>query len=264
MAPDRQDADCAEDGSSGVTVITFPMPRGVVFDWHSHGDHQLAWAAMGVLTVRTETTAFVLPPTRALWIPAGVRHETLSAGTATMRSAYVTPAGCPIDWRACTPIEASPLLAELLGFLEGAALGEAHRRHGEALLFDLVRPAPMTTVQVRMPVDERARQVAQGLAEVPSDGRTVAQWGREVGASGRTLERLFLTETGVPFGRWRAQLRLQAAIAMLAGGASVGNAARQVGYASVSAFVAAFRRETGTTPAAYFRPDARAGVPPGR
>jgi AraC-like DNA-binding protein len=33
----------------------------------------------------------------------------------------------------------------------------------------------------------------------------------------------------------------------------VGNVARHVGYESASAFVAAFRRETGVTPAAYFR-----------
>jgi AraC-like DNA-binding protein len=229
------------------------MPRGVVFDWHTHADHQLAWAAKGVLTVRTETTAFVLPPTRAMWIPAGVRHETLSAGSATMRSAYVSPASCPIDWRECTPVGASQFLAELLGYLEDTDVGGERRHHAEVLLLDLVRPVPMSTVQVRMPVEERASQVARSLAELPSDGRTAAEWGREVGASGRTLERLFLAETGVPFGRWRALMRLQTAIVKLAGGESVGNAARQVGYESVSAFVAAFRRETGTTPAVYFR-----------
>jgi len=81
----------------------------------------------------------------------------------------------------------------------------------------------------------------------------VAEWGHEVSASGRTLEKLFLAETGVPFGRWRALLRLQTAILKLAGGESVGNAARLVGYESVSAFVAAFRRETGTTPAVHVR-----------
>ncbi len=262
MSLDGQDAACAEDRSSAVTVITFPMPRGAVFDWHTHADHQLAWAASGVLTVRTDATAYVLPPTRALWIPAGVRHETLSAGTATMRAAYVSPAGCGIDWRECTPVDAPPLVAELLGYLEDPAVGGDRRQHAEALLLDVMRPVPMTTVQVRMPVEERASQVARGLEELPSDGRTVGEWGREVGASGRTLERLFLAETGVPFGRWRALLRVQTAIVRLAGGESVANAARKVGYESVSAFVAAFRRETGMTPAAYFRAGGSESTPP--
>ena len=73
------------------------------------------------------------------------------------------------------------------------------------------------------------------------------------GASGRTLARAFAAGTGLPFGRWRALLRLQAAMAALAAGEPVANVARHVGYESPSAFVAAFRRETGLTPAAYFR-----------
>jgi AraC-like DNA-binding protein len=61
-----------------------------------------------------------------------------------------------------------------------------------------------------------------------------------------------VTGTGLPFGHWRVLLRLQAALPALAAGEPVGNVARQVGYESVSAFVAAFRRQTGVTPAKYF------------
>ena len=42
------------------------------------------------------------------------------------------------------------------------------------------------------------------------------------------------------------------AIALLAEGYSVSQVADRVGYATPSAFVAAFRRVTGHTPAAYF------------
>ena len=70
------------------------MPAGARFDWHVHEDHQLAWAASGVLTVLTADATWVLPPTRALWIPAGLRHETASATRATMRTLYIRP-GAP-------------------------------------------------------------------------------------------------------------------------------------------------------------------------
>jgi hypothetical protein len=103
---------CAADGpdQAAVIVVTFPMPAGHVFDWHTHPDHQLAWAASGVLTVRTGDATWVLPPTRALWIPAGLRHETLSASIATMRTLYIRPDLCPISWPDFTPVAASPLL----------------------------------------------------------------------------------------------------------------------------------------------------------
>jgi AraC-like DNA-binding protein len=258
VSQDGHDGDdfCAADEmwpDAAVVVATFPMPAGLVFDWHTHPDHQLAWAASGVLTVRTMETAWVLPPTRALWIPAGLQHETLSAGTATMRSAYVRPARCAIAWTEPTPVSASPLLAELIGYLADPDLAAGSRSNAEAVLVDILQPVAMTTIQVRMPADDRARAVADGIAANPADGRTLAEWGHEVGASERTLARAFLADTGMSFGRWRTLLRVQTALAELARGEPVGNVARHVGYDSDSAFVQAFRRETGVTPAAYFR-----------
>jgi AraC-like DNA-binding protein/quercetin dioxygenase-like cupin family protein len=241
---------------AAVIVVTFPMPAGLVFDWHTHPDHQLAWAASGVLTVRTDAAdpaTWVLPPSRALWIPAGLRHETLSAGTATMRTLYIRPGMCPISWPDFTPVAASPLLAELIGYLEDPGLTADRRTHAETMLVDLLQPVAMTAINVRMPADARARDVAEALAADPADGRTLAEWGRHVGASARTLARAFAADTGLPFGRWRGLLRLQAAIPALAAGEPVAKVARLVGYESPSAFVAAFRRETGTTPANYFR-----------
>lgn len=243
--------DCAVDGP--IAVVTFPMPAGLVFDWHTHADHQLAWAASGVLTVRTAECAWVLPPTRALWIPAGVRHETLSEGAATMRSGYLRPSTCRVAWTECTPVVATPLLAELIGFLESPDLSDQVRAHAVETLTDVLEPAATTSVDVRMPTEERARRVADALAGAPGDTRTLEEWGDEVGASGRTLARAFAAETGVTFGRWRSLVRVRVAMDALAAGTPVALAATLVGYESTSAFVAAFRRETGVTPASFAR-----------
>jgi AraC-like DNA-binding protein len=228
------------------------MPAGTRFEWHTHEDHQLAWAASGVLSVLTSAATWVLPPTRALWIPAGLPHETASDGHATMRSLYIRPRLSPASWTEPTPVAASPLLAELIGYL-GGTLEPDHRAHAEVLLADLLTPVPMTTIAVRLPVSAPARQLAQALHANPADHRTLREWGREVAASDRTLARAFGAETGVPFGRWRTQLRLAAALPLLAAGEPVSRVASRVGYDTPSAFVAAFRRETGQTPAAYFR-----------
>jgi AraC-like DNA-binding protein/quercetin dioxygenase-like cupin family protein len=257
-----QDGQCAapagdvpEAGAhhGAVIVATFPMPAGLVFDWHTHADHQLAWAARGVLTVRTSSATWVLPPTRALWIPAGLRHETLSSGPATMRTLYIRPDRSPVSWAAPTPVAASGLLAEMIGYLGSDALDGGARARAEAVLADLLQPVPMTTIDLRLPGDDRARRVALALIEDPADRRTLAEWGHEVGASARTLARGFAAGTGIPFARWRTLLRLRAALPALAAGEPVSAAARRAGYDTASAFVAAFRRETGSTPAAYFR-----------
>ncbi len=170
-----------------------------------------------------------------------------------MRSLYLRPQQCPIGWNEATPVAVTPLLAELINHLDGGGLAAESRTAAEALLYDLLRPVATSTIDVTMPDDERAFEVATALISDPGDPRSLAQWGRQVGASGRTLARSFLAGTGLPFGRWRTLVRLQASLPHLAAGLAVSNVARRVGYETTSAFVAAFRRETGVTPGSYFR-----------
>ena len=235
----------------GFSVCTFPMPPGTLFDWHVHDEHQLAWTGAGVLTVLAAGATWVLPPSRALWIPAGLPHETGAAGRALMRSVYVPPALSPVGWDEPTVVAASPLLAELITYLSGE-LTAASRARAEALLTDLLVPVPVTRLDVPFPADQVAGPVARALRDNPADPRTLAAWGRAVGASERTLARAFVAETGLTFGGWRAQLRVQAALPLLAEGAAAGRVAARVGYETPRAFTAAFRRETGVTPSGYF------------
>jgi AraC-like DNA-binding protein len=253
VSSDGQRAPEARSGTETLVVKTFPMVAGTTFDRHSHDDHQLAWATRGVLTVHTDDATWVLPPTRALWIPAGVRHVTAASRAATMQTVYLHPGRCPVDWAAPTPVGVGALLAELIAHLGDADLDSARRARAEGVLIDLLEPLHVAAIELRMPRDPRALDVAEALVRDPACRHTLGQWGREVGASERTLARAFHAETGVSFGRWRTQLRLQSALPTLAEGGSVASASDRAGYESASAFVAAFRRETGMTPAEYFR-----------
>lgn len=69
-------------------------------------------------------------------------------------------------------------------------------------------------------------------------------------APASTIERLFKSETGLGFGKWRQQLRLGHALRLLAAGEAVTNVALEVGY--YSAFISAFRMTFGQTPGQYF------------
>jgi AraC-like DNA-binding protein/quercetin dioxygenase-like cupin family protein len=240
-------------------VGTFPMPVGTRFEWHEHGDHQLAWSPEGVLVVLTgDGNSYVLPPSRALWIPAGTVHETRASGAAVLRSVYLEARRCRIDWAAPTPVGVSLLLGALIHHLDDRALGAAERSRAEGVLFDLLLPLRIATIDVRPPSDARARDVADALLANPADPSTLQEWGHSVGASSRTLARAFLGETGLSFGRWRTLVRLQASLPYLAEQMPVGSVARLVGYRTTSAYVAAFRAHTGVTPGRYFQPSAPA------
>ncbi|MEV0373995.1 helix-turn-helix transcriptional regulator [Streptomyces sp. NPDC050636] len=239
---------------SAVVVGSFAMDGGQWFRRHRHEHHQLAWAQRGVLAVRATGNTWVLPPSMALWIPAGTAHATGAAGPALFRSLYYLPDSCPVDWSAPTVVGVSPLLRELISYLADDTLDAAARDRAEAVVLDQLRPVSVTTVLAPMPRDPRARRVAEALRADPADERTLAQWGAQVGASGRTLARAFVADTGMPYGQWRTRARLQAAMPLLAAGATVAAVAARVGYASPSAFVAAFRRTVGVPPGTYFAP----------
>jgi AraC-like DNA-binding protein len=234
-------------------ALTVDLAADGGFDRHSHPHHQLALAASGTLVMAVDDTAWVLPPTRALWIPAGIPHSVATDGVTRMLSIYFAPDGCPLDWPRPTVVEAGGLLGELVARLADTQLDEGARRRAEAVLWDLMAPAPAAALSLRMPGDERARRVADGILADVADDRTLAAWGHEVGASARTLARLFVAGTGLTFARWRTHARLAAALRLLAAGESVGAVAHRVGYGTPSAFVAAFRRGLGTTPAKAFR-----------
>jgi AraC-like DNA-binding protein len=125
------------------------------------------------------------------------------------------------------------------------------RPHAEALVFDLLTPLPAHHIQVSMPTEPRVSAIAERLIADPADQRELAAWADHVHTSVRALSRLFLSETGLSFARWRTQVRIRAAVQLLANGTTVDAAARAVGYRKTSAFIAAFRRATGHTPVTY-------------
>ncbi|PXX54032.1 AraC-like DNA-binding protein [Nocardia tenerifensis] len=242
----------APPGATAMVLGTGVLPAGYWFETHEHPQHQIAWAARGVIAVEVGENRWVLPPTRALWIPGGVQHRTGTADGAEMRGIYVEPERCPIGFTAPTMMRVTRLLHELFDHLGAADTAAAARERAEAVVFDLIEPVDVIPIGAHSPTDPRAEQVADALTADPADDRTLAEFAAAVAASPRTLARLFLAETGISFGQWRTQIRLAASLPLLAAGLPIARIATRVGYASPSAYVAAFRRAVGVSPGRYF------------
>ncbi|WP_372508652.1 AraC family transcriptional regulator [Amycolatopsis iheyensis] len=228
------------------------LTAGTWFPEHEHPVHQLVWSARGVVAVKSGDAGWVLPPTRALWMPAGVPHRTGALGRAALRGIYADPALSPVSWPAPRLVVVRPLLRELLEYLTGDGITEPARLRAESVAFDLLEPLDVVPIVVPSPADPRARDVERAILANPADPRCLAEFGRDVGAAERTLARIFVRECRMPFGTWRTQVRLRASLPLLAQGAPMEAVAHRVGYSSASAFVAAFRRSVGVTPGAYF------------
>jgi AraC-like DNA-binding protein/quercetin dioxygenase-like cupin family protein len=240
-------------GPTAMVVGNIPLAAGFWFEAHRHPQPQILWSARGVLGVAVGDDRWVLPPTRALWMPRDVVHRTGANRTAVLHGVFLDAARCPVDWRRPTVLAVGPLLAELFGHLGRDDLTEPARGRAEAVLLDLLEPLPSAPLTVRMPADPRAARVAGVLRDHPADQRGLAALARAADTSARTLSRLFVSETGASFDRWRTGIRMWAALPMLADGEPVSRVAHAVGYATPSAFLAAFRRTVGTSPTGYLR-----------
>ncbi|MEU3597835.1 helix-turn-helix transcriptional regulator [Streptomyces sp. NPDC006798] len=247
----------APDGAGAIVVGSFPITSGEWFPAHSHTHHQLAWSRRGVIGVAIDDTYWVLPPTRALWIPAGIVHRTGATRGALLSSLYFVPDRCSVEWTEPTAVAVDGLLARLIVHLGRDDLTAGARLRAEAVVPDLLRPLPAAPIDVPEPADPRVRAVADALTADPADPRGLDAHARAVGVSRRTLTRLFAADTGMNFDRWRTHTRLRAALPLLAEGQPVSRVAHAVGYATASAFLAAFRRTVGTSPSRYLH-----GAPP--
>ncbi|MEV7401933.1 helix-turn-helix transcriptional regulator [Streptomyces sp. NPDC091267] len=236
-----------------VASVVVRLEPGTNIPSHDHPQHQLTWAPSGPLTIAVDNLRWVVQRSRALWIPGGVDHAVVPCSSTSMLSLYFEPDDCPLRWKAPTVIDATGLVGPLLAHLVGLGAGAVgHRARATAVLWDLMKPISITTIPTILPTDPLALRIALAIKEDPADQRDLKAWGREVGASPRTLSRRFRAETGVTFSNWRTNERLNASLSMLGTGQPISRVARAVGYQTASAFTTAFRREVGTTPAAYF------------
>lgn len=211
--------------------------------------HQLTWSPDGVLSAEVGTTRWTIPPSLAIWIPAGHSHEIhYASGRVECYDLKSYPPATPLDWSRPNLITVTPLLRSLIVHLADPHLNGAARRRAEAVLFDQCHPAAMPGIEVPMPTDPRALTVARALLRNPADDRALGDWARHARSSPRTLTRLFTDETGMSFHNWRLQVRIDAALSHLAAGEAVATAGRKVGYQNASAFIEAFRRRMGSTP----------------
>lgn len=238
-----------------VRSLSLRYEAGSVLAPHSHGWSQLVFASEGVMSVSTHSGVWVVPTDRAVWVPREVEHSIEMTGRVYMRTLYLHPDICSELPGGCCVLQVSPLLRELIpytcdqGVLDG---DEPKQTHLLEFLLDQLKTLPSMPLSLPMPRDARALKVAEFVQNDPADTSTLTRLCSIVGASRRTIERIFVKETGLTFGQWRQQVRLLQALKLIAGGYAINTVALEVGYQSASAFITMFRHAMGATPKRYY------------
>jgi AraC-like DNA-binding protein/quercetin dioxygenase-like cupin family protein len=250
-----------------VRVRSRTVPTDTHLEPHHHDWAQLAYCATGSLQVTTDSgaglyhqTSYIVPPSRAVWIPPGTAHAITVLEKAEFRTLYLDASVTPKGWLSSRVIVVSALMRELIAALDvmDHALAEASTQRELALaqlVLEEITLADTQALGVPLPDlqrgDKRLRALCEAVLRAPAARATLAEWAIDIGASERTVARLFRTELGMSYQQWRQQAVLAHALPLLARGVSVSRVAAASGYASDSAFSAMFKGAMGQPPSQF-------------
>jgi len=112
-------------------------------------------------------------------------------------------------------------------------------------------PADDRPGRLPLPQHPRLVRICQAIIEQPANSDSLEHWGDRFGASSRTLARHFQRETGMPFAKWREQMRVSEAMCLLSTNTPINEVARYLGYADANTFAVMFKRVLNMTPLKY-------------
>ena len=218
---------------------------------HAHERGQFTCIISGVLNQETDAGIWVVPQRRLVWIPPGTVHGAHSRGVVegwlVLAPAYYAQR---LPDRVCV-LRTSHLLT--------AALERLTEPNPPPGLTELLAPVILVELdeaiaeemQVPFPRTPGLRAIAQELLEAPADARDLDDWARAAAMSTRSFTRHFEAETGMPFSEWKRRVIARRAVELLSSGESVADVAGGLGYESVSAVMAMFKRLHGRSPARF-------------
>lgn len=244
------------DGPALIAVVTEDQSLMGETEWHTHPRGQFMYLEKGMLCMRTRADVWVLMPHRIGWLPPGVEHTASIIEPISSWGVWVAPDAAGGLPSRPAMLRGNELLRALVrraaGWMHSDRLNAEQQRLMDVLMDEMRQSVvPESPITLPMPDDRRLRRVADALLQEPGNTRTRESWAAWAGLSSRSLSRRFREETGLTFVQWRQQVRLAHALEQLAKGEPVACVADALGYASVSAFVAMFRRSVGQSPGKY-------------
>ncbi|WP_241576783.1 AraC family transcriptional regulator [Rosenbergiella collisarenosi] len=224
--------------------------------WHQHSCAQLLYSLSGVVSVYTQQGCWVIPPSRGVWLPAGVVHQLAITGKVAARTLFVDPFARADLPAVCQVVQISSLLRELIiTAMDLPELYVANTRTERIyeLILDEIRGMSVLPFNLPEPTSPALSNICMRVRNDLGKTWTTSEAASLLNISERTLLRHFRREIGFSFSEWLRRARLMEALKRLAQGQSVLRVALELGYESQSAFSLMFRQRLGTPPSDYFQ-----------
>lgn len=203
------------------------------------------------MVVEMAKAQWTVTPGSLGWFPAGLRHQARFPGPFKGKSLYPDSAVCAAFPQAPGIYGADLFMQALLERICLSCqpdMAADYQRSLLTLLAAEIARAPQLPLQLRLPADRRARNIADYLLAHPETPMNQLQLAQHWGLSVRSLSRLFREQTGLSFSQWRQQAKVVVSLQWVLAGESIGEVAARSGYSNTSAYIDVFRARFGNTP----------------
>lgn len=223
--------------------------------------HLLFLPLQGEITVETDTARHAFGPGQMLYLAPKIAHSFSSSEQSGERLiAMLAPPAMKVQVKTVSKLPLNQLIKEMLFYL----LLHPKTKNAKSLvgvfaetLFEVLGQTPFSSGVDHLEgkvADPRIRQVLKLMRESSGSRISLDEIAKRSGLSSRNLNRLVLKETGIQPSQWAINFRIDRAQELLKEpGASVTTVALEVGYNSLSQFIAAFRSRTGQLPSEYLK-----------
>ena len=223
---------------------------------HLHRRGQLFCPMSGLAMASTSHGTWLVPCRRALWIPAGARHELRMQGVVEMQSLYFDTGMFPDMPDRCRVVAISSLMRSLMA--EAVALPIEYDREGRSaaimkLIGYEVGRLHELPLSLPLPTDKALARLCLKFSASPKAKARIDDWASSLHLTRRTFTRLFRRETGLSFVEWRQQACILAALPKLTAGVSVIQTAADLGYDNPASFSTLFKRILSVAPREYIQ-----------
>lgn len=232
-------------------------PRsGESYDWHTHDFGQLISANSGSMYVGVADRVLLLSPAMTIWIPPDVDHWMRYGANNEMLYVDVNRHEARCLGEQSRVFILTPLLGALMSATTPDKQANRSHHHTE-IVHDLLREELVAArdipLSVAMPRDRRIQGLAQMALSEAGASLSVESWLSGAPASRKTIERLFIRDTGITPARWLRHVRVIHSISRLAAGDKLSSVALDLGYESASAFTYMFRTIIGVSPSKFLK-----------
>src|SRR5262249_34930587 len=174
----------------GVNLVATQSRKGHRIEPHHHRESQLVYAARGTMQVTTPNGRWLVPPDRAVWVPARFIHAIDVLADIDMRTLYFNLGWLKRERRSATlnsefVVKVSPLLHHsLLALFDKDNTAERTALLVRLVMLELHRAEDSATF-IPLPHEPRCRRAADIVLAAPAALHDIDTLAQKVGTSAR-------------------------------------------------------------------------------